>query len=140
MYNKDLARKNENFCKKKIFFQFFCNFLHILEAPKKFYCSICNKFWKRNFKKGFSGTSQIVRETKSPILMSLALLLWKLQTSVWWCGTNWPTLASNRVKEAKETKSSVWSKIGSFQIKIKYLKSLASILIFWLQTDMNQIF
>ena len=32
------------------------------------------------------------------------------------------------------------SKIGSIQVEVKYLKSAAKNLIFWLQIDMNQIF
>ena len=44
--------------KKK--FQIFFNFLHILVAPQKLYCSICNKFRKRNFLNGSSWTSKIV--------------------------------------------------------------------------------
>ena len=34
----------------------------------------------------------------------------------------------------------LWSKMGSIQIEIKYLKSATRILILWLQKDMNQIF
>ena len=34
----------------------------------------------------------------------------------------------------------LWSKMESIQIEIKYVKSHATISIFWLQTDMNQIF
>ena len=41
---------------------------------------------------GFTGTSQMVRETKSPILMSLALLMWKLQTNIWCPGQIDPCL------------------------------------------------
>ena len=80
MYNKDLERKNENFCKKDFFFFFFFNFLDMLEDPEKFRCSIFQKFCKRNFKNGFSGISQKVTETKSPILVILAPLWAKLQT------------------------------------------------------------
>ena len=55
----------------------------MLEDPKKFQFSVFQKFWKIYFKNGFTGTSQIVRETKSPILVILALLMRKLQTNVW---------------------------------------------------------
>ena len=65
---------------KKIFFSFFFNFLDMLEDPKKFRCLIFQKFCKRNFKNGFSGISQKVTETKSPILVILAPLWAKLQT------------------------------------------------------------
>ena len=34
----------------------------------------------------------------------------------------------------------LWSKMESLQIEIKYIKSIARILIFQLQTNMNQIF
>ena len=34
----------------------------------------------------------------------------------------------------------LWSKMGSLQTEIEYLESPARILIFWFQTDMNQIF
>ena len=34
----------------------------------------------------------------------------------------------------------LWSKMGSIQIEIKYLKRAARILVFLLQIDMNQIF
>ena len=34
----------------------------------------------------------------------------------------------------------LWSKMGSIQIEIKYLKRAARILIFWLLISMNQIF
>ena len=61
----------------------FLNFLDMLEDPQKIQFSIFQKFWKIYFKNGFTGTSQIVRETKSPILVILALLMWKLQTNVW---------------------------------------------------------
>ena len=88
MCNKDSARKNENLCKKRFSFFNFFNFLDTLEDPKKFRCSIFEKFCKRNFINGSSGTSQIVTETKSPILVSLVLLLWKLQTYAWYCGSN----------------------------------------------------
>ena len=75
IYNMDSARKNENLCKKMIFFVNIFNFLEMLDDPQKFRIQIFQKFCKRNFKNGFFGTSQIVRETKSPILVSLALLL-----------------------------------------------------------------
>ena len=73
--NMDSARKNENLCKKMIFFVNIFNFLEMLDDPQKFRIQIFQKFWIRNFKNGFFGTSQIVRETKSLILVSLALLL-----------------------------------------------------------------
>ena len=38
------------------------------------------------------GTSQIVTETKLPILVSLPLLLWKLQTFAWSSMSNYPVL------------------------------------------------
>ena len=75
MYKMDSARKNDNLCKKMIFFVNIFNFLEMLDDPKKFRIQIFQKFCKWNFKNGFFGTSQIVRETKSPILVSLALLL-----------------------------------------------------------------
>ena len=74
-----LEKKNQNLWKKKFFF----NFLDMLKDPKKFQFSVFQKFWKIYFKNGFTGTSQIVRETKSPILVILALLMRKLQTNVW---------------------------------------------------------
>ena len=64
----------------------------MLEDPQKIQFSIFQKFWKIYFKNGFTGTSQIVRETKSPILVSLALLLLKLQTNVWCPGQIDPCL------------------------------------------------
>ena len=75
MYNMDSARKNENLCKKMIFFVNIFNFLEMLDDPQKFRIQIFQKFCKRNLKNGLFGTSQIVRETKSPILVILALLL-----------------------------------------------------------------
>ena len=75
IYNMDSARKNENLCKKMIFFVNIFNFLEMLDDPQNFRIQIFQKFCKRSFKRGFFGTSQIVRETKSPILVSLALLL-----------------------------------------------------------------
>ena len=71
MYNMDSARKNENFCKKMIFFVNIFNFLEMLDDPQKFRIQI----FQKKFQKWLFGTSQIVRETKSPILVSLALLL-----------------------------------------------------------------
>ena len=49
--------------KNKIKLIFF-NFLHMLENPKKYRCSIFQKNFKRNFINGSSGTSQILTETK----------------------------------------------------------------------------
>ena len=67
-------KKCKSLQKNYYFFNIF-NFLDMLDDAKKFRHSIFQKFCKRNFKSGFSGTSQILRETKSPILVSLSLLL-----------------------------------------------------------------
>ena len=82
-WNKDSARKTKNHSKKNLKNSIFFNFLDMLEDPQKIQFSIFQKFWKIYFKNGFTGTSQIVRETKSPILVILALLMRKLQTNVW---------------------------------------------------------
>ena len=42
----DSARKNENLCKKMIFFVNIFNFLEMLDDPQKFRIQIFQKFWK----------------------------------------------------------------------------------------------
>jgi len=41
------------------------------------------KILRRKLQKWLFGIIQMVRETKSPILVMLALLLWNLQTNIW---------------------------------------------------------
>ena len=77
IYNKNSARKKKESLQKRIYF---FNFLDMLKDPQKLRRSIFQTFCKINFKNGSSGTSQIVTETKSPIMVSLALLLRKPKT------------------------------------------------------------
>ena len=60
-------------------------------GPLKTLIFIFQKILKKNVKNGFPGKSQTVRETKSPILVILALLLRNLWTNVWYHGQIDPT-------------------------------------------------
>ena len=48
-------------------------------------------------------------------------ILWHINSMF---GTHFVFQVHTVLKETKHTRPSVWSKIGSFQIRIKYLKSL----------------
>ena len=58
----------------------------MLEDPLKFLTFNFAKFSKTNFKNGFSWTCQVLKGTKSRILVSLALALRKRQKDLWSSG------------------------------------------------------
>ena len=90
MYNSDLARKSKISCKKTNFFFDFSIFHQRLEDPWKFLTFNFPKLSKKNSKNDFSGTCQVLRGTKSKVLVSLTLALWKWQMDLRWCGMIWP--------------------------------------------------
>ena len=58
----------------------------MLEDSLKFLTFNFAKFSKTNFKNGFSGTCQVLKGTKSRILVILALVLRKRQRALWSSG------------------------------------------------------
>ena len=80
------------FLPKKIFFLNFLIFHLMLEDPPKFLTFNFLEVSKNKSKNGFSGTCQVLKGTKSWILVSLSLFLWKRQTGLGRPGHNGPPL------------------------------------------------
>ena len=86
MYNVDLAKKVIFIAKQEIFFRF-SDFSPKARGPLKiFNVQFSDIFKKKNSKNDFSGTCQVLRGTKSGILVSLALALRKQQKGLGRCG------------------------------------------------------
>ena len=88
--SSSMSRKSEKL--KKFFFFNFLIFHLMLEDPQNFWWSIFRQFQKNKSKNGFSGTCQVLKGTKSWILVSLFLFLWKRQIGLGRPGHNAPPL------------------------------------------------
>ena len=74
------------FLEKKRFFFDFLIFQLMLEDPLKILTFNFPKFSNKNSKNGFPGTCQILKGTKSRILVNPALALRTRQKDPWWSG------------------------------------------------------
>ena len=82
-YTKQIQpEKIRIFANQRIFFNFFDFSRHARGPPKNFDVQFSKHFQKKP-KNDSSGTFQFLRGTKSWVLVSLALTLWKRQTDSW---------------------------------------------------------